>query len=79
MTETGIPALHRAKDILGGQSAIARAVGVKQPSVHRILHEGKSVPAKWCIPIERATRGKVTRHELRPDLYPIDEQSEAAQ
>jgi DNA-binding transcriptional regulator YdaS (Cro superfamily) len=24
------------------------------------------------LSIERATQGLVTRHELRPDLYPVD-------
>jgi len=70
MIDTGIAALQRAKDLLGSQQALADIVGVKQPSVHHILNDGKKVPAEWCLPIERATEGKVTRHDLRPDLYP---------
>lgn len=80
--ETGIAALRRAKDILGSEMALASAVGVKQPSVNYILNSGKKVPAEWCIPLERATAQKaeedgtgeiVTRHQLRPDLYPHDD------
>jgi DNA-binding transcriptional regulator YdaS (Cro superfamily) len=67
---TGIAALKRAKHILGSQRALADVVGVKQPSVHGILNAGKTVPAEWCLAIERATQGQVTRHDLRPDLYP---------
>jgi DNA-binding transcriptional regulator YdaS (Cro superfamily) len=47
--------------------------------VNYILNAGKKVPAEWCLAIERATAEKcaelgegepVTRHDLRPDLYP---------
>lgn len=70
MSDLGISALRRAKDILGSEYAVAEVVGVKQPSVNYILNSGKKVPAEWCLAIERATEGQVTRHELRPDLYP---------
>ncbi len=70
MSETGIDALRRAKDALGSENALAQVVGVKQPSVNYILNSGKRVPAEWCLPVETATEGKITRHDLRPDLYP---------
>lgn len=70
---TGIEALKHAIVMLGSQGEVARAVGVKQPSVSFIVTKGERVPAEWCIPLERATAGEVTRHELRPDLYPIDD------
>lgn len=66
-------ALERAIAEAGGQSALARKVGRKQGHVWHWLHKSKQVPAELVIPIERATDGKVTRHELRPDLYPADE------
>lgn len=71
MTE-GIEALREAKDLIGSESAMADVVGVKQPSVNYILNSGKKVPAEWCISIEEATGGKITRHQLRPDLYPVE-------
>jgi DNA-binding transcriptional regulator YdaS (Cro superfamily) len=78
-TETaGIEALRRAYGLLGSQRAMADVVGVKQPSVNEILKYGKKVPAEWCLPIERATHGKVTRYDLRPDLYPLHEQQARA-
>jgi len=70
---TGIEALKAAYEMLGSQQAVAEVVGVKQPSVHKMLTEGKKVPGEWCLPIERATEGKITRYQLRPDLYPIEE------
>lgn len=66
----GMAALHKAIDMLGTQSAAAAAIGIKQQSVSDVVRTGKRVPAEWCIPLERATRGEVTRHQLRPDIYP---------
>lgn len=63
--------IARAVRLLGGQGATARAVGVKQPSVWGWLQNGK-VTAEYVLPLERATHGEVTRHELRPDLYPLE-------
>lgn len=73
MARTGMDALRRAVAILGSQTALARVVGVRPQSVSEKLSIGKRVPAEWCIPLENATRAKgetVSRHELRPDLYP---------
>lgn len=66
----GIEALRVAKELIGSEAALAEVVGVKQPSVNYMLNNGKKVPAEWCIPIEEATDGEVTRHQLRPDIYP---------
>lgn len=65
------PALARAIEILGSQARLAAVVARKQQSVNEVVRRGKRVPAEWCLPIEEATDGKVTRHELRPDLYPV--------
>ena len=77
MEQPNVSPLRRAKNILGSEAALAAVVGVTQPSVHYMLNDGKRVPAEWCLPIERATEGKVTRHDLRPALYPA-ERGEAA-
>ena len=65
-------ALAQAVAVLGSQSAVARAVGVSPQAVQQYLKEGVPVPAPWCVPIQRATRGQVTCRMLRPDLYPDD-------
>lgn len=71
---SGMNALKRAKQLLGDtEQALADAVGRKQPTVHELLKRGKEVPAEWCIPLEKATGGLITRHQLRPDLYPEEE------
>ncbi|MEB5150235.1 Cro/CI family transcriptional regulator, partial [Pseudomonas aeruginosa] len=70
---TGIDALKLAiSDHFKTQGAAAKAVGVTPQAVSEIVRIGKKVPAEWCLPIERATEGKITRHELRPDLYPLE-------
>lgn len=71
-------ALERAIAEVGGQSALARMVGRKQGHVWHWLNKSRQVPAELVIPIERATGGKVTRHELRPDLYPVEEPADEA-
>ena len=70
----GLKGLRRAiRHHLKSQVAVARAVGVSPQAVSEILRRGKRVPAEWCLPIETATAGAVTRHDLRPDLYPNKE------
>jgi DNA-binding transcriptional regulator YdaS (Cro superfamily) len=32
-----------------------------------------TVPAERVLQVERLVGGKVTRHELRPDLYPVEQ------
>lgn len=62
--------LEKAVKAVGSQSALAKALGVTPQHVWNWLNRDKEVPAEQAIPIEEATGGKVTRHELRPDLYP---------
>lgn len=74
MASHKISPLQHAKEILGTEAALAKAVGASQPYINYRLKRGKRVPAEWCIPIELATGGRITRHDLRPDLYPKEEE-----
>ncbi len=71
-------ALARAVDIAGGQSPLARKLSAntdrqyKQGHVWNWLNRGDVLPAEVVIPIEQIVDGEVTRHELRPDIYPLD-------
>ena len=62
-------AIARAVRAAKSQSAFGRIVGKPQPSVHRWLRQGQ-MPAddKMVIKVEEATG--VSRHDLRPDIYP---------
>jgi len=69
-------ALDRAVVAAGGQSALARAIGVQQAHVwYWLKKRGGKVPAEQVLPIEAATG--VPRHELRPDLYPTPDSAAA--
>lgn len=67
-----ICAIQRAAIAVGGQSSLARKLGVKPQAVQRWCSTC-TVPANRVLDIERATECAVSRHELRPDLYPIDQ------
>lgn len=64
-------ALIAAVSIAGGQSAFARLVGVSQTSVWRWIENRKLLPAEHVLCAEHGTG--VSRHDLRPDLYPRDD------
>lgn len=61
-------ALDRAIKELGGVGKLATAIGLRQNVVGNWKLRGQ-VPAERCLAIEQATDGKVTRHDLRPDVF----------
>lgn len=66
----GGDALAAAVDLVGGQAKLARILGVTQPNVWHWLHKAERVPGEYVLKIEEATGGRISRHDLRPDLYP---------
>lgn len=60
-------ALKRAIEIVGSQASLASSIGVKQQHVWNWLNRGDAIPTEYCYPIEQATKGAVTRQDLRPD------------
>lgn len=64
-------ALRCAVDLIGSQSAMGRLLGVSQRAVWRWVRENKILPAEHVLKVEAATG--ISRHLLRPDLYPRDE------
>ncbi len=51
------------------QAELARRIGVSQASVSQWVSGVKRLPAEQCAAIERATKGRIKRKELRPDLF----------
>ncbi|CAK0741312.1 Helix-turn-helix domain-containing protein [Gammaproteobacteria bacterium] len=51
-----------------GLQSFASQAGVTYQAVRKWERAG--VPAERVLPIVRATQGRVTPYELRPDLYP---------
>lgn len=64
-----IDALKKAVELAGGQSQLAKAIGVKQQHVWNWLHRDGKPAAEFVLPIESAVSGRVTRYELRPDVF----------
>ena len=68
--------LASAIALCGGQAALARRLSrllgraVSQQRIWNALHRDQTIPAEWCVGIERATGGRIKPSQLRPDLYP---------
>lgn len=60
------PIMQRCADSVGGLAKLAALLGVR----HQSFYSWKRVPAERVLDIERITG--VSRHELRPDLYPVE-------
>lgn len=61
--------IEKAIRVLGTQQALADVFGVRKQAITKWR---RRVPAERVLGIEEATNGEVTRHELRPDLYPTE-------
>lgn len=60
--------IDRACALMGGYAPLAREIGCDRTRVFYWLKTGKA-PGEFCRAIEAATGGKVTRYELRPDVF----------
>jgi DNA-binding transcriptional regulator YdaS (Cro superfamily) len=60
-------ALNNAISAAKGVGELARLIGVGQSAVSNWRARGGLVPVEHCSAIERATKGAVTRRDLRPD------------
>jgi DNA-binding transcriptional regulator YdaS (Cro superfamily) len=68
-------ALLKAVNVMIFQRRLAAAIGTKQQNVWSWLYITGVVPAEHVLAIEKATKERgsiVTRHELRPDIYPTE-------
>ena len=63
-------ALVLCRDRAGSDSQMGRDFGVPQPKVWRWINQSKQMPAEYVLLAERLYA--VSRHHLRPDIYPID-------
>lgn len=61
----------KIKKACGTQAALARQLGIGVAAVTHWKRRGR-IPADRVLAIERITGGQVTRHEMRPDLYPVE-------
>lgn len=66
-------AATKAAQAVGSQSALARAIGCSPQFVQQMCAKGR-IPAERVLAIESASG--ISRHELRPDLYPEEGEAE---
>ena len=79
--ENPFDALKKAVEVLGGQTALAKACGgtVKQQHVYNWLHRDKSLPVQYAIKVQDATAkcgDEIPAWVLRPDVFPRPEKNE---
>jgi DNA-binding transcriptional regulator YdaS (Cro superfamily) len=61
--ETPEMAFKAAKEAAGGGAALARALGIKHPSIS----DWKQVPGPRVLAVEKLTG--ISRYRLRPDIF----------
>jgi DNA-binding transcriptional regulator YdaS (Cro superfamily) len=67
--------LRRAIEHYGSQPKLARAIDCSQSKISWLLQVADQIDAETAVAIDRATadadeKGRVTRSQLRPDLWP---------
>lgn len=62
-----IDGLDRAIEYFGGQAALAEKLGLTKMAITQ--WKERKVPLERAIEIEKLTNNKVTRHDLRPDIF----------
>ena len=63
-------AFARAVRAVGSQLAFGRLIGRRQSVISDWLRDGRPLPAEYVFAVEAATG--ISRHDLRPDIYPRD-------
>ena len=68
MVEKRDKALKQALKAVGGLSVLASFLDITPQAVS----QWRRVPAARVLGVEKAAAGIVSRHDLRPDLYPAE-------
>lgn len=61
----------KAIDLIGGQRPAAKATGFSQHAIWKAYHNKVllGVTPELAVALQNATRGKVKKSDLRPDIY----------
>lgn len=68
-------ALKKCQKAAGSDSQLGRDLGIPQSTMWRIINVYRKLPAEYVLQAEK--RYGVSRHDLRPDLYPVEELQKA--
>lgn len=63
--------VKKAINYFGTQEHLAKAVGVRQPTVNRWLWNKSKVDGGRAFLIEFATKGSVKKEDLNPDFFKV--------
>lgn len=66
---TRYEALLACRDHAGSVSQLGRDLGIPQSTMWRIINQSKQLPAEYVLMAEDLYG--VSRHALRPDIYPL--------
>jgi len=67
---TRYEALLACRDRAGSISKLGRDLQIPQSTMSRIINQSKQLPAEFVLQAEYLYG--VSRHHLRPDIYPVD-------
>ena len=59
----------------GTEAKLAKAAGVTQPAINEAKRKGR-IGYRLALGISRATEGRVSKHDLRPDIWPRQDAAE---
>lgn len=71
---TMIEIVKEAAEIVGGIDKLAERLGCTRQA----LHQWSQVPRGRVLEIEDITGGKISRHRIRPDLFPVKNETAGA-
>lgn len=71
MQPTRYEALLACCERAGSISQMGRDLGIPQSTMSRIVNQSKQLSAQYVLQAERLYG--VSRHHLRPDIYPVEE------
>ncbi len=73
------PHIENAINIIGSQVKLAEAMGCSQQYISWLIKDAKQISVEMALKVEGATDRKVSRHDLRPDIFgPAPTAGEAA-
>lgn len=61
--------IQEAVKIAGTQKALADAIGISQQGVSYLLTDAKDISPEIAAAIDTFTQGKISKSELRPDIW----------
>jgi DNA-binding transcriptional regulator YdaS (Cro superfamily) len=61
--------IKKAIAIAGSQQALADGIGLSQKGISWLLIHAQNVSAEIAVNVHKYTGGRVSKHDLRPDLF----------